>query len=399
MRILHVNYYDTQGGAAKAAYRLHRGLLDAGHESIMLVAEKKSDDDSVITAFSPWQLRCLRIKQRIESFICRLPRRKHNYVHALNLFSSNLPEIINAKKADIVNLHWVNGCMLSIEDFKKIKFPVIWTLHDAWAYCGAEHHHKRNDDAFKSAYQGMFSVNKWTWRRKCIAWANLPFRVVVPSRWLCEEASNSFLFKNRDINLIPNGIDLKVFTPKNKLEIRQKLGISKDKMLIAFGAFDVNDNNKGGTELLAALNLIHEKYRDNIELLIIGNGKINLPLKSHNIGFVTDESEMAELYSAADVFLLASKMESFGNMLAEASACGVACVAFSTGGITDIIQHRQTGYLAECFSPQDLAVGLEYVLANIDELGSQAAEYCRENFAVEKVANKYIKLYEKIINE
>jgi glycosyltransferase involved in cell wall biosynthesis len=399
MKIVHVNYYDIKGGAAKAAYRLHCSLLNAGHESIMLVAEKFSDDNSVRVAFSANELKWIHIKQRIESFICRLPRRTHDLAHALNLFNSRLPEYINSLKPDMVHLHWINGCMLSIKDIARINGPIAWTLHDNWVYCGAEHYHKLNNDAFKNSYCGIFSINNLTWRRKCKAWANMPFSIATPSRWIGKEANESVLLGEKNITVIPNGVDIDVFKPYNKTLIKQKLGIAENKLVVAFGAFAVNDKNKGGPELLTALNILYQKYKSQIEVLLIGHGEINLPFKIHSTGYISDDLEIAEFYSAADIFILPSKQDNLPNMIMEAMACGTPSVGFSTGGIPDMIDHKINGYLAEAFDCKDFANGIQRLLDSpeYDKICCNAREKVEDKFNINNIATQYIELYKQVL--
>ena len=394
MKILHVNYYDTRGGAAKATYRLHRGLLDSGCESIMLVAEKKMNDDSVIPGFSAQQLHRLHIKQKIEAALTRLPRIRHNFPHSLNVFDSGLVEKINFIKPDIVNLHWINGCMLSIKELEKIEAPIVWTLHDAWPYCGAEHHHVHEDTRYKDGYDrsSKFNINRYIWQQKFEHWSDLNFHIVTPSSWLEKEATESRIMSSKAVHLIHNGLDANVFSPSGS---KKKI----DKKVIAFGAFDVNDWNKGGTELREALEIFRDKYKSEFELLLIGNGKFDSQFKVKSTGFINSDVALAEAYSCADVFVLASKYDNLPNMLVEASACGVPLVGFKTGGIPDIIKNKHNGYLAKVFDCEDFARGLNYVLddKNNTQLGENARKFALEKFNIQNVSKQYISLYQQIL--
>ncbi|QSH40367.1 glycosyltransferase [Lentisphaerota bacterium ZTH] len=403
MKILHVNYYDKSGGAAKAARRLHKGLLTAGIDSKMLVVEKRSSSESVI-ACSRKVARKLQILQRVEALLLRTGSRNPLLPQALNLPHSPVLELINRSDADIVNLHWINGCMLGIKDLPEINKPVVWTLHDAWPYCGTEHHHNSSDNSFVRGYKraksyGFFDWAPFNWRRKMKYWRNWHPITVAPSKWLNNEARKSMIFKDCNNLHIPNGLNLNVFKSTDKSTARKELGIPDNKKVIALGAFDVKDRNKGGVQLNNALKILEQKYGKQIELLVIGNGTLELPFKSYNTGFIANDKPMANIYPAADVFISASKYEAFGYMLVEASACGIPCVAFATGGIPDIVKHRETGYLAKCFQPEDLAAGIEFALQNTVTLGENAAKYCRKNFDLELVAKQYIQLYKGILNE
>lgn len=392
MRILHVNYYDIRGGAAKVAYRLHRALLAAGNKSLMLTAEKQSDDDSVIAAFSPGQLKSIRLKQKLESLICTACRYRHRFPHSLNIFNSGITSKINSFKPDLVNLHWINGCMVSIKELNEIEAPIVWTLHDAWAFCGAEHHHFRGDERFKSGYNGsVWDFNRYVWKQKCKYWNKLDFWLVAPSSWLGKEAAASRIMGNNPIQVIHNGIDLDMFSPAGKENNRQR-------KIIAFGAFDINDWNKGGQELLQALRILRNKHKREFELRLIGNGKFGDEFKAKKTGFIAADKELAAVYRQADVFVLASKYDNLPNMLVEASACGTPLVAFNTGGIPDIVEHRENGYLAEAFNSEDLADGINYVLddKNHRRLASTARKSAEKKFDIKNIVKQYISLYKNI---
>ncbi|MFA6715795.1 MAG: glycosyltransferase [Victivallaceae bacterium] len=396
MKILHVNYYDIQGGAAKAVYRLHHGLLDAGQDSVMLVADKKNNDDSIMSAFSPGQLKSIQFKQKLESLICINLRRKHKFPHSLNIFSSGLFDKINFIKPDIVNLHWINGCMVSIKEIAQVKVPMVWILHDAWAICGAEHHHFFTDKRYKNGYakSSLWDANRYVWRQKMKYWKNLNFNIVAPSSWIGEEAAESRIMGNKHIQLIHNGIDLDVFSPNAKENNRQR-------KIIAFGAFNLNDWNKGGQELLQALRILRDKHKCEFELLLIGNGRFSDEFKSRNTGFIVADKDLATAYRQADVFVLASKYDNLPNMLVEASACGIPLVAFNTGGIPDIVEHKKNGYLAEAFDCEDLANGINYVLDEKihSRLAATARKTAEEKFDIKNIVNKYIGLYKSMTNK
>jgi glycosyltransferase involved in cell wall biosynthesis len=200
--------------------------------------------------------------------------------------------------------------------------------------------------------------------------------------------------RNKNIQVIHNGIDLNVFKPPPEKKS------SKDKKLIAFGAFDVNDWNKGGGELLEALRILRDKYKREFELLLIGNGRFDDEFKVKNTGFISSDADIAPIYPQADVFVLASKYDNLPNMLVEASACGVPLVGFDTGGIPDIIKTGKNGYLAKAFNCEDLAHGLDFVLndKNSIELSKNARESAEKNFDIKNIARQYIELYEEIIN-
>ena len=99
------------------------------------------------------------------------------------------------------------------------------------------------------------------------------------------------------------------------------------------------------------------------------------------------------IYNAADVFLLPSLSENLPNTIMEAMACGTPCVGFEVGGIPEMIDHKQNGYVARYKDAADLAEGIRYVLDNREELGRNAREKVMREYREEIVAKKYIEIY------
>jgi len=415
---------------------------------------------------------------------------------SLNIFPTGLHKVLNASDADVIHLHWINNEMISIKEIAKIKKPLVWTLHDMWPLCGAEHfpgwatgrgggveevracggsgvedrtfyheahelHEKENLDGmnridrirrkkaagrrlqaagrqsypkplisnFKSQISGLKShpkasslrskvssaINTWIFKRKQKAWRNLRVHFVAPSRWMAEQVRKSELFADAPVTVIPNTLDLEIFKPMDQAECRRKRGLPLDKKLILFGAHDPLDPNKGVDLLEKALQELPEEDRGCIGVVVFGcKGEWKIGgLETYWLGAVAGEREMAEVYNAGDVICVPSRRESFGQTAAEAMSCGVPAVAFRTGGLIDIIDHKQNGWLAEPFEPKSLAEGILWS-PGVSESGSgdlrkqdQGSEgsdqtagilgTCREKaenmFSAEPVANQYQSVY------
>src|SRR5660398_316157 len=141
----------------------------------------------------------------------RLQRTENPTLHSPALLPSQMRAQLNAGAADMVNLHWVCGEMLSAKDIGRITKPVVWTLHDMWAFCGAEHYAPDGDGArWRQGYEkdtrgpghGGLDIDRWTWRRKRKAWKR-PFHIVTPSRWLADCARESALMHDWPVTVVP----------------------------------------------------------------------------------------------------------------------------------------------------------------------------------------------------
>jgi glycosyltransferase involved in cell wall biosynthesis len=120
----------------------------------------------------------------------------------------------------------------------------------------------------------------------------------------------------------------------------------------------------------------------------------------HQVGYLSDDITLRLLYSAADVFVIPSRLENLPNTGLEAHTCGTPVVAFNIGGLPDIVEHLVTGYLANPYDTVDLAQGIKWVLdqRQSGSLGLKARERAVERFSNHMIAEKYITLYKKVIN-
>lgn len=227
--------------------------------------------------------------------------------------------------------------------------------------------------------------------------------IVGLSKWLAECARKSTLFRDKKVINLPNPIDTTIFKPFDKEKARELWSLPLDKKLVLFGAMGAtSDPRKGFVQLSEALNKLVDK---NIELVVFGSSKPknsqNFGFKTHYLGHLHDDVSLVTLYSAADVMVVPSLQEAFGQTASESMACGTPVVAFGATGLLDIVDHKLNGYLAKPFDTTDLAFGIEWVLnaPNYNELCKNAREKVIREFDSVVVAKKYIKLYEEILNE
>jgi glycosyltransferase involved in cell wall biosynthesis len=221
----------------------------------------------------------------------------------------------------------------------------------------------------------------------------------------CAQASS--LFRDTRVEVIPNGLDLQLYKPLDRRIARALLSLPQGKKLILFGGKDcASDPNKGFSMLTAALRTLAGKgWHDTAEVIVFGSSKPvkppDLGLKVHYLGWLNDDLKISLLYAACDVCVVPSIQENLSNAALEAMACGTPCVAFDQGGMSDIIEHRHTGYLAHPYYPEDIAKGIDWVLENDERrkiLSLHARQKVEQEFALEKVAERYVKLYREIVN-
>ncbi|MBU2869372.1 glycosyltransferase family 4 protein [Colwellia sp. E2M01] len=396
MKIVIVNTSDINGGAARAAYRLHKALLNQNIDSQMLVQCKVSDDYTVIGPDSKLIKILNTLRPTLDSIPFRFFKNKTKTLFSVAwLPSRNIINKINQLQPDIVHLHWINDGMLRIEDLSKIKAPIVWSLHDMWPLSGGWHY----QEPLSSKYQNK--LNFYILNRKQKTFSKIRNMTIIGlSKWLQDCARKSDVFLNQEVLNLPNPINTKVFKPCEKLNARNLWSLPATKKLILFGAMGAtSDPRKGFNELTQALNLIN---RTDIEFVIFG---ASTPLKPqslgcnvHYTGNLSDDISLITLYSAVDVMIVPSLQENLSNAIMESLACGTPVVSFDIGGNSDLISHKKDGYLAKPYDTKDLANGIEWVIDNkkYSELCSNARDKVLTTFDSDIVANRYIKLYQQV---
>ena len=223
------------------------------------------------------------------------------------------------------------------------------------------------------------------------------------SRWMADLARQSALTQGHTVTNIPNAIDTSVFTPMDKLEARRHHNLPTDKKLILFGAQRITDERKGFRYLAEACEHIskhHPTLPDHLGVIVLGGDaesvKEALPLPVYAVSYLSNEREIAQLYSAADLFVTPSLQDNLPNTIVEAMACGVPCVGFDVGGIPEMISHKQDGYVADYCDSIDFAQGIAWCLndSRYADLSRAARESALATYGESAVAHRYLEVYQ-----
>lgn len=407
MKVIHLSYSNFIGGASIAASRIHNALLKQNVDSRIWVNESNVKHNNIVKLenlfkktrrFITWPL--------LKTLSTNIPIH-----HSISLLPSKWVKTINASDADIIHLHWVHREMLSIKNISEIKKPIVWTLHDMWAFCGAEHY--TNDFRWREGYridnrpnyETGFDLNRWTWERKKKHWKN-PMKIVTPSKWLAKCVSESALMSNWPVSVVANPIDVHFWKPLDKMSARDRLNLNKHTPLLLFGAIGGSkDPRKGFDLLMEALSFIEKNLQiKNLEIVVFGEKLRKLKTKTnfliHYMGHLKEKEDILNLYNAADAVVIPSRQDNLPNIAVEALSCSLPIIAFNTGGLVDLVDHQKTGYIAKAFEIEDLAKGIKWVLTNIEKknLKINAREKAIKEFSYKIISKKYDNLYKKIIN-
>ena len=412
MKVLLVSHADLQGGAARAAYRLHRSLLTAGVRTQLLVQSKASGDDTVLSTrnrASSW-MRLLR--PTLDALpLQRYPQKTQTFFSPAWLPFGGVLQRVREFGPDLVHLHWICAGMMRIEDISRIHVPVIWTLHDMWPFTGGCHYHE-GCDGFRhtcgrckvlgSATTSDLSASIWRRKRKMLG-SLRSLTAVGLSRWLAETAAESALFKNIRVVHLPNPIDTQIFAPFAKNHARNLFNLPLDKRLILFGATNAAIDSIKGFEMLGAA--LGAFDASTTELLVFGSPPRNPDRRgiynTRYLGQLHDDVALRALYNAVDVTVVPSLQENLSNIILESISCGTPVVGFDIGGNADMIDHRQNGYLATPSDIYDLASGIKWVLANngSGRVSAKARRKAVDCFASALVAKQYIRLYQESVSQ
>ena len=326
---------------------------------------------------------------------------------------------------DIVHFHWLGDRTLSIEEIGRLPMPLVWTLHDQWPFCGAEHYTtpppsnqpESTDNRFVCGYSPASrpehesgpDLNRITWLRKRCSWRR-PIHIICPSNWLAECARRSALMANWPITVIPNPIDLNVWSPFDQKQSRALSGLPAGRPIVLFGALGgTSETRKGADLLLHALQYLRTQLvgtpLEELELVVFGQSRPleppDLGFPIHYIGRLHDDLTLRLLYASADVFVIPSRQDNLPNTGLEAHACGTPVVAFRTGGLVDIVDHNITGALADPFDPLSLAESIRWVLEDSErrrQLGLAARQKAERLWSFPRVAGLYANVYQQVTN-
>jgi glycosyltransferase involved in cell wall biosynthesis len=406
VRVVHISTFDHQGGAAIAAHRLHRALRGNGVDSSMLVLHKSGNEDHIASVLASGMDRLsFKIGTGLDERTVRLIKKIGAGSFSLARFGHDIARHPWVREADIVNLHWLQGGYISLKGLSRLFAlgkPVIWTMHDMWPFTGGCHY-----SGGCAGYTGdcadcpmlltkYRNTTKRMLRKKSAAYQNARLYPVGCSTWLRDIASQSAVFQSIDVRAIPNPIDTDTYRPLDKRQARQRLGLDPDGTYVLFGAASPAVRRKGYAYLVQAL----RRLRGQCTLLVYGADEMQGAggLTVQSLGKL-DESGLLTAYAAADVFVVPSLEDNLPNTVMEAMACGLPVAAFDAGGISDMIEHGKTGYLAQIRVSEDLAQGIVYCLTHHDELAASARKKVEILYTNAAVARQYIDLYEKALSQ
>lgn len=419
MKVLLVNTYETQGGAAIACKRLLAALnksSDVEAKLLVNLRQSQTTNEEVCEVADTKLKKFIRKYRFILEKVLFMPfevSKKERFSFSTAYLGTDISRNPLVQEADILHIHWTNHSFLSHKDIQRLiqlKKPVVVTMHDMWYFTGGCHYsgecthftQECGNCKFLNHPDPKDLSHKIRNTKSMIYSDNMTF--VACSSWLAGVGRTSSLLQGFPVINIPNPIDTTVFQKKDKLDSRKTFNLPADKLLILYVAAKVDDERKGYKYLSAALKELYESdsaLEKNLEVVVMGNVKdqeeIQFYFPTHFLGGLSNLDMIISCYNAVDLFVAPSLEDNLPNTIIESMACGTPVVAFHTGGIPEIIDHKYNGYLAEYKNPKDLINGITWVISESD-LSEKCVKKIASTFSEEMVCSQFTALYRSLLD-
>lgn len=340
MKILQINSVCGIGSTGRIATDLHAILSSQGHQSTVAFGRDAAKNCD----------RTIRIGSRFDNYL-HVARTRLFDTHGFGSANATkaLIEKIRELNPDMIHLHNLHGYYFHIgllfEYLKQAGKPVIWTLHDCWAFTGHCSHFdyigctrwqsECHDCPSKAEYPKSVGLDRsrWNYRKKQALFTGIRnLTLVTPSQWLARMVKASFLQKY-PVTVINNGIDLKVFKP-TRSDFRSRFKIEDQYVLL--GVASIWNQRKGYQYFID----LATQLRPDEKIVLVGVSEAQikqLPIGIIGIAKTTNTAALADIYSAADVYINSTLEDNFPTTNLEALACGTPVITFNSGGSSECL--------------------------------------------------------------
>lgn len=400
MKVLLIDVNCKYSSTGKIVYDLYSELNKNGHTAAICYGRGPLVEETNIYKFS----------SDIETYIHAFMTRMTGLTGVFSPTSTRrLLKYIKEFKPDVVHIHELHGYFVNIAPvmkyLKKNKIKTVWTFHCEFMYTGKCGHAHACDkwrtecgncpllhEYPKSLF---FDFTKYMFNRKKELFSDFEnLTIVTPSNWLADRVRISFL-KGKDIRVIHNGIDIEnVFHSRNSDLLKEKHNLTNEKIILAV-APNLMSEDKGGKWILEIANRLRT---ENIKFILIGIDDLTKNFSDNIIalGRTENQTELAEYYSMADIFVICSKRENFPTTCLEAIACGTPIVGFDAGGTKETAPEGY-GCFVEYGDIESISKEIRLILKGDSVLSSknECAKYGKEKYSKQSMYSTYFKLYQK----
>lgn len=396
MNVVHVSL-TVGGGAGIAARRSVEALRRHGMEEVAFVPVDRGLRNHLGQSW--WS--------RVDGMAHKLlhPRRKLFTAWSNNLSPTGLAPAINALGADLVHLHWLGYGALHWKELARIEAPVVWTLHDAWAFTGGCHYPgpctRFQESCGKCPQLRSHRGQDLSWRnlRRKKRHVNAVARWVAPSKWLGRIAAESGTIPPERVRVIPNGLDGDSYSP---VDGRAAWKVPENALILVAGAVDWAEPRKGALLLPEMFRHLRTMTDRPCVPVIFGQPPRNVaawPEETRWVGPVGTPQGLAEILGMADLFVLPSLQDNLPNVVMEALACGCPTVGFDSGGLVELVESGQTGWVSAQRTARGLAEAVSAWL-KVAPRREEVTQRCRSRFesryTLERHARALVALYDEV---
>ncbi len=417
LRVVFVGARDSGGGAARATYRIFDTLWqrqdELGLDISMRVIDKKTDHPGILGGH-PQPSKFQKLRTLIIKRWRRLIRKKkffspHTIYDSRAEFDTGLGRELLAMNADLYVLNWLGSKTLSIHEIGKLGDKVVWILHDMWAFSGAEHY--RFDDRASDSYAHSTrpldetgpDINRKIFLQKKRYWRG-HMSGIATTRWLANQTMASALSENWQVHIQPHPLNTDFWHPRERVDARRHWVFGEGELVILFGAVGgTKHSHKGAVALFQALPFVKAQLESqySLTLAIFGEEGTNFVSEGVTTRFLgrLDDEHLREAYSAADIIVVPSLLEAFGQVASEAQACGLPAVVFDNTGLTDVVENGVTGHHARYNDVEDLGNKIATLLSEPNtrrQFSSAARQRALKLWHPDVVAKRYGKIFHDI---
>ncbi len=385
MRIVFLSYSDFKGGASIAAYSIFKAIKKKN--IFFLTVEKKFKKS--ISIFSYFKKLCIykfRIIEKILIFLFN-ERKFHQSLNIFNTFISNKIENYNP---DIINLHWINRSMISLNEINNLRSKLVFSLHDMWYFGSTQHYFT------KEKTKGFISKYCWNIKKKIIYKKNVFF--IAHNKWMFDQIVKRHPKLKNKIYLSNNyPVDTNLFKPRNKIYLRKKYNLPIDKKIIFFSAQDIGDERKGFKYFMKIVKKLSNNK--NLFFLSLGGNEVNTEIYENykHINFISNKRS-SELYSLSDIFLCTSIIDNLPLTILEALSSGNLVISFDNGGAKNIL--KNVGYVFKISNINNLIKLIENLDQKlINKKSIQSRKFAKKNFNKKIIAQNYERIFKEIYNK
>ena len=300
---------------------------------------------------------------------------------------------------DVIHLHNLHGYYINVKylfDYLKVcRKPVVWTLHDCWAFTGHCCHFDLAkcekwkegcyDCVLKSSYPSSLILDrsKFNFKEKMRLFTALDNVIIVtPSQWLANLVKQSYLSKY-PIKVINNGIDTDIFKPTQS-DFREKYGLENKKVIL--GVSSLWNKNKGVDDFIK----LADELDDNCKIVLVGEVQQSLPEKILALGRTDSREDLAKIYTMADVFVNPTYEDTYPTVNLEAQACGTPVISYKTGGSPECVDMRYGSAVEQ----GDISALVSEINRDFTKIKVDSSSFDKN-----KKYTEYIELYKSLIEK